>query len=70
MNAAAFSLFGVRMVSMRYPLTLLTVIQAGLMFEILKRGGAAMVSSDPPLLPCGGDIRRPRRHSSTSHWFG
>src|SRR5215207_5865923 len=40
-NAAAFSLFGVRMVSMRYPLALLTVIQAGLMFLILKRGGAA-----------------------------
>jgi hypothetical protein len=38
-NAAAFSLFGVRMVSMRYPLALLTVIQAGLMFLVLKRGG-------------------------------
>ncbi len=38
-NAAAFSLFGVRMVSMRYPLALLTVIQAALMFLILKRGG-------------------------------
>jgi len=38
-NAAAFSLFGVRMVSMRYPLALLTVIQAGLMFMVLKRGG-------------------------------
>jgi hypothetical protein len=40
-NAAAFSLFGVRIVSMRYPLALLTVIQAGLMFLILKPGGAA-----------------------------
>jgi len=40
-NAAAFSLFGVRMVSMRYPLALLTVIQAGLMFLVLMRGGAA-----------------------------
>ena len=40
-NAVAFSLFGVRMVSMRYPLALLTVIQAGLMFLILKRGGTA-----------------------------
>ena len=39
-NAAAYSLFGVRIVSMRYPLALLTVIQAGLMFLILKRGGA------------------------------
>jgi hypothetical protein len=38
-NAAAFSLFGVRMVSMRYPLALLTIIQAGLMFLVLKRGG-------------------------------
>src|SRR5688572_7865476 len=38
-NAAAFSLFGVRMVSLRYPLALLTVIQAGLMFLVLKRGG-------------------------------
>ena len=41
MNAAAFSLFGVRMVSMRYPLALLTVIQAGLMFLVLKRAGTA-----------------------------
>ena len=40
-NAAAFSLFGVRIVSMRYPLALLTVIQAGLMFLILRRAGAA-----------------------------
>ena len=40
-NTAAFSLFGVRMVSMRYPLALLTVIQAGLMFLVLKRGGVA-----------------------------
>src|SRR5687767_11264029 len=40
-NAATFSLFGVRMVSMRYPLALLTVIQAGLMFLVLKRGGTA-----------------------------
>ena len=41
-NATAFSLFGVRIVSMRYPLALLTVIQAGLMFLVLKRGGVAM----------------------------
>ncbi|MDF3053283.1 MAG: hypothetical protein K0S19_1388, partial [Geminicoccaceae bacterium] len=40
-NAAAFSLFGMRMVSMRYPLALLTVIQAALMFLVLKRGGFA-----------------------------
>ena len=40
-NAAAFSLFGVRIVSMRYPLAVLTVIQAGLMFLVLKRGGIA-----------------------------
>ncbi len=40
-NAATFSLFGVRMVSMRYPLALLTVIQAGLMFLVLKRTGTA-----------------------------
>jgi hypothetical protein len=40
-NAAAFSLFGVRIVSMRYPLALLTVLQAGLMFLVLKRGGTA-----------------------------
>jgi hypothetical protein len=40
-NAAAFSLFGVRMVSMRYPLALVTIIQAGLMFLVLKRGGVA-----------------------------
>jgi len=40
-NAAAFSLFGVRIVSMRYPLALLTIIQAGLMFMVLKRGGVA-----------------------------
>ena len=40
-NAAAFALFGVRMVSMRYPLALLTVIQAGLMFLVLKRAGTA-----------------------------
>jgi hypothetical protein len=36
-NAAAFSLFGVRLVSMRYPLSVLTVIQAVLMFLILRR---------------------------------
>ena len=40
-NAAAFSLFGVRMVSMRYPLAVLTIIQAGLMFMVLKRAGVA-----------------------------
>ena len=38
-NAAAFSLFGVRIVSMRYPLAVLTVIQAGLMFLILRNRG-------------------------------
>jgi len=38
-NAAAFSLFGVRIVSMRYPLAVLTVIQAGLMFLILGNRG-------------------------------
>ena len=38
-NAAAFSLFGVRIVSMRYPLVVLTVIQAALMFLILRRQG-------------------------------
>src|SRR5215213_2406754 len=38
-NAAAFSLFGVRLVSMRYPLAVLTVIQAGLMFLILRNRG-------------------------------
>src|SRR5215213_2289893 len=38
-NAAAFSLFGVRMVSMRYPLAVLTVVQAGLMFLILRNRG-------------------------------
>jgi hypothetical protein len=40
-NVAALSLFGVRLVSMRYLLALLTVVQAGLMFLILKHGGAA-----------------------------
>lgn len=43
-NATAFSVFGLRLVSMRYPLALLTVIQAGLMFLILRRGGAATAS--------------------------
>jgi 4-amino-4-deoxy-L-arabinose transferase-like glycosyltransferase len=38
-NAAAFSLFGVRIVSMRYPLAVLTVIQAVLLFLILRRRG-------------------------------
>ena len=36
-NATAFSVFGLRLVSMRYPLALLTVIQAGLMFLVLRR---------------------------------
>ena len=40
-NATAFSVFGVRLVSMRYPLAFLTVIQAGLMFVILRRAGVA-----------------------------
>ena len=40
-NAAAFSLFGVRMVSLRYPLAVLTVIQAGLVFLILRPGGVS-----------------------------
>jgi hypothetical protein len=46
-NATAFSLFGVRMVSMRYPLAVLTVIQAGLMFLILRNRGVttAMVGA-------------------------
>lgn len=46
-NAAAFSLFGVRIVSMRYPLAMLTVIQAGLMFLILRNRGftTAIVSA-------------------------
>src|SRR5215207_7444523 len=38
-NAAAFALFGARMVSMRYPLAVLTVVQAGLMFLILRNRG-------------------------------
>lgn len=46
-NAAAFYLFGVRLVSMRYPLAVLTVIQAALMFLILRRRGitAAVVAA-------------------------
>jgi len=40
-NAAAFSLLGVRIVSMRYLLAVLTVIQAGIMFLILRRQGVA-----------------------------
>jgi hypothetical protein len=38
-NAAAFSIFGVRIVSMRYPLALLTVAQSGLMFLLLRPRG-------------------------------
>jgi len=40
-NAAAFRLFGLRMVSLRYPLALLTVIQAGLIAFVIKPGGVA-----------------------------
>jgi hypothetical protein len=43
-NAAAFSLFGVRLVSLRYPLVILAVIQSGLAFLLLRpRGLAAAV---------------------------
>jgi ABC-type multidrug transport system fused ATPase/permease subunit len=38
-NAAAFSVFGVRMVSLRYPLAMLTVLQSGLMFLLLRPRG-------------------------------
>jgi hypothetical protein len=40
-NAAAFSIFGRRMVSLRYPLAALTVLQAGLMFLVLRPRGLA-----------------------------
>jgi ABC-type multidrug transport system fused ATPase/permease subunit len=38
-NAAAFSIFGTRMVSLRYPLAVLTVVQSGLMFLLLRPRG-------------------------------
>jgi hypothetical protein len=38
-NAAAFSIFGLRMVSLRYPLAALTVLQAGLIFLLLRPRG-------------------------------
>jgi hypothetical protein len=38
-NAAAFSLFGMRLVSLRYPIAVLTVVQSGLMFLLLGRRG-------------------------------
>src|SRR6476646_4234461 len=38
-NAAAFSMFGIRMASMRYPLALLTVVQSGLVFLLLRPRG-------------------------------
>jgi hypothetical protein len=38
-NAAAFSIFGQRMVSLRYPLAALTVLQAALMFLLLRTRG-------------------------------
>jgi len=38
-NAAAFSVFGIRLVSLRYPLAILTVIQSGLMFLLLRPRG-------------------------------
>lgn len=38
-NAAAFSIFGLRMVSLRYPLALLTILQSGLMFLLLRQRG-------------------------------
>ena len=38
-NAAAFSVFGIRLVSLRYPLAILTVLQSGLMFLLLRPRG-------------------------------
>ena len=38
-NAAAFSLFGVRLVSLRYPLAVLAVAQSALMFLLLRPRG-------------------------------
>lgn len=38
-NAAAFSIFGIRMSSLRYPLAVLTVVQSGLMFLLLRPRG-------------------------------
>jgi hypothetical protein len=38
-NAAAFSIFGLQMVSLRYPLALLTVLQSGLVFLLLRPRG-------------------------------
>lgn len=43
-NAAAFSLFGVRLVSLRYPLAILTVVQSGLIFLLLRPRGAVAAS--------------------------
>ena len=41
-NAAAFSIFGMRMVSMRYPLAALTILQSGLMFLLLRPRGITL----------------------------
>jgi hypothetical protein len=38
-NAAAFAMFGVRLVSLRYPIGMLTVVQSGLMFLLLGPRG-------------------------------
>jgi hypothetical protein len=38
-NAAALSMFGVRLVSLRYPIALLTVVQSGLVFLLLAPRG-------------------------------
>ncbi|MGH7498442.1 MAG: hypothetical protein ACREL3_06275 [Gemmatimonadales bacterium] len=38
-NAGAFAVFGTRLVSLRYPLAILTVLQSGLMFLLLRPRG-------------------------------
>ena len=44
-NAAAMALFGKTFVALRYPLALLTLVQAGLIFMLLRPRGAALAAA-------------------------
>lgn len=44
-NAAAMALFGKTFVALRYPLALLTLVQAGLIFLLLRPRGAALAAA-------------------------
>jgi hypothetical protein len=65
-NAAAFSVFGTRLVSLRYPIAFLTVVQAGLVYLLLVPRGVLPAAVGALALTSLGFVQF---LNPTAHWY-